>query len=184
MVTFPQISGADVPRSFLGGTHLLGMVAGPPFQDIRCRANMAHIRQSMPNSGLRVKTKVLKTCQVVLFSLGSGLDASNRCFDSASTMKSRRGVRNLADTFCINIDEYDPGNARTDRCMGGWARNIIRMCRVHASASRSVPDTRGKRARHAEPVWRTRAARDTTMRWTHVCVSNGHGARPRRAAGE
>ena len=37
-----------------------------------CRANMAHIRQSRPDSGLDLLVKVLKPCSVVPSSLGSG----------------------------------------------------------------------------------------------------------------
>ena len=40
---------------------------------IRCRANMEHIRQSRPDSGLGFQVKVRKTFQVVPSSLGSGL---------------------------------------------------------------------------------------------------------------
>ena len=39
--------------------------------NFRCRANSAHIRQSRPDSGLDLHLKVLKTFQVVPFSLGS-----------------------------------------------------------------------------------------------------------------
>jgi len=38
----------------------------------RCRANVAHIRQSRPNSGPGFQTKVLKNIKVVPSSLGSG----------------------------------------------------------------------------------------------------------------
>ena len=38
-----------------------------------CRANVAHTRQSGPDSGLSFKVKVLKTFQVVPSSLGSGI---------------------------------------------------------------------------------------------------------------
>ena len=38
----------------------------------RCRANVAHTRQSRPDSGLGFLVKVLRTCQVVPSSLGSG----------------------------------------------------------------------------------------------------------------
>ena len=38
----------------------------------RFRADMAHIRQSRPDSGLGFQVKVLKTCYVALFSLRSG----------------------------------------------------------------------------------------------------------------
>ena len=40
----------------------------------RCRANVAHIKQSRPDSGLGVQVKVVKTFQVVPTSLGSGAD--------------------------------------------------------------------------------------------------------------
>ena len=39
----------------------------------RRRANMAHIRQSRPDSGLGVQVKVLETFQIVPSSLRSGL---------------------------------------------------------------------------------------------------------------
>ena len=38
----------------------------------RCRANMAHVRQSGPDSGLGIEVKVLDTVCVVACSLGSG----------------------------------------------------------------------------------------------------------------
>ena len=38
----------------------------------RCRAKIAHIRQSRPDSGLGFRVKVLKTFEVVPSSLGSG----------------------------------------------------------------------------------------------------------------
>ena len=38
----------------------------------RCRANMAHIRQSRPGSGLGSQVKVLETVLVVTSLLGSG----------------------------------------------------------------------------------------------------------------
>ena len=38
----------------------------------RCRPNMAHIRQSRPDSGLGFQVKFVKTFQVVPFALGSG----------------------------------------------------------------------------------------------------------------
>ena len=46
-----------------------------PFPELRCRANMAQIRQSRPNSGLGVEVKVLRTFYGVSSSLGSGLVA-------------------------------------------------------------------------------------------------------------
>ena len=39
----------------------------------RCRANVAHIRDSRPDDGLTFKAKVHNTVQVVLISLGSGM---------------------------------------------------------------------------------------------------------------
>jgi len=42
------------------------------FVRTRCRANMAHVRQSRPDSGLGFQVKVLKPFKVVPFSLGSG----------------------------------------------------------------------------------------------------------------
>jgi len=39
---------------------------------LRRRANMAHIRQSRPDSVLDIQVKVLKTFEVVPSSLGSG----------------------------------------------------------------------------------------------------------------
>ena len=38
----------------------------------RCRANMAYIRQSRPDSGLGFQVKVVEAFQLVLSSLGSG----------------------------------------------------------------------------------------------------------------
>ena len=42
----------------------------------RCRANMAHIRQSGPDSGLAFQVPILETCWVVPCSLGSGVAGS------------------------------------------------------------------------------------------------------------
>ena len=42
---------------------------------LRCRVNMAHIRQSRPDSGLGFQVEVLKTFKIVSSSLGSGTDA-------------------------------------------------------------------------------------------------------------
>ena len=44
--------------------------AGRPSKQHRCRAHMAHIRQSGPDSGRGFQTKVLETFHVVLFFLG------------------------------------------------------------------------------------------------------------------
>ena len=43
-----------------------------PQPPTRCRANVAHVRQSRPDSGLGFQVKVLNTLQGVPFSLGSG----------------------------------------------------------------------------------------------------------------
>ena len=43
-----------------------------PLRSGRCQANVAHIRQPRPDSGLGVQVKVLQTLQVVPSSLGSG----------------------------------------------------------------------------------------------------------------
>ena len=40
--------------------------------EVRCRANVAHIRQSRPDSGLGSQGKVVKTLQVLSSSLRSG----------------------------------------------------------------------------------------------------------------
>ena len=45
---------------------------------LRCRANMAHIRQSRSDSGLGVQMKVLRTLSVVPSSLGNGSTVSFR----------------------------------------------------------------------------------------------------------
>ena len=45
-------------------------------RQFRCRANVAHIRQSRPGSGLGFPVQVLKPFQVVPFSLGSGRQGS------------------------------------------------------------------------------------------------------------
>ena len=49
-----------------GGDHLKRT------RQLRCPANMAHIRQSRPDSGLGFQVKVLKTLKVVPSLLGSG----------------------------------------------------------------------------------------------------------------
>jgi len=46
----------------------------PGFVPSRCRANMAHVRQSRPDSGIGFQVKVPEMFQVVPCSLGSGLD--------------------------------------------------------------------------------------------------------------
>jgi len=40
---------------------------------VRCRENMAHIRQSRPDYGLAVQAKVLKTLQVLPSQVGGGV---------------------------------------------------------------------------------------------------------------
>jgi len=47
-------------------------VQGMRFRGFRCRANMAHVRRSRPDSGLDFLVKVLATFQVVPSSLESG----------------------------------------------------------------------------------------------------------------
>ena len=47
----------------------------PPYS-LRCRANMPHVRQSRPDSGLGVQAKVLEPFSVVPSLLGSGTRAS------------------------------------------------------------------------------------------------------------
>jgi hypothetical protein len=44
----------------------------PHINPLSCRANMAHVRQSRPDSGLDVQALVLESIQVVPFSLESG----------------------------------------------------------------------------------------------------------------
>ena len=46
--------------------------AEPSDRAVRCRANMAHVRQSRPDSGLDFQVKVFKTLSVVPPSLESG----------------------------------------------------------------------------------------------------------------
>jgi len=51
---------------------------------VRFRANMAHIRQARPNSGLGFEVKVLETVQVVPSSPRSGRgDTLSRCRGAA-----------------------------------------------------------------------------------------------------
>ena len=45
---------------------------------IRCRANMAHVSQSRPHSGLCFQINVLQRFQVVPASLGTGTSAQKR----------------------------------------------------------------------------------------------------------
>ena len=48
------------------------------FAHLRESRYLAHIRQSKPDSGVGVQVKVLKTCQGVPSSLGSGQEAQPR----------------------------------------------------------------------------------------------------------
>ena len=58
----------------LGGASIgTGGAWAPLASQGRCRANMAHIRQSRPDSGLGFHIEVLKIFSVVLSSRGSGL---------------------------------------------------------------------------------------------------------------
>ena len=52
----------------------------------RCRANMAHTRQSRPYSGLNFKVNVLKTVQAIPFSLGSGREENSSFIVSSSLL--------------------------------------------------------------------------------------------------
>jgi len=54
----------------------------------RCRANMAHIRQSGPDSGLGFQVKVLTLVSVVHFGGGGG---RQRCVDRDASASERRG---------------------------------------------------------------------------------------------
>ena len=54
----------------LGGSHL--PLSQRFAERARCRANMAHIRQSKPDAGLGCQVKVLQHSQHVPSSLGSG----------------------------------------------------------------------------------------------------------------
>ena len=57
-------AGGHCRRGASRGLDRLGL---PPF---RCRANMAHIRQSRPDSGLGVLAKVFERVEVIPFPLG------------------------------------------------------------------------------------------------------------------
>jgi len=59
-------SGARYPCNSVAPTPILGHCC------CCCRANMAHIRQSRPGSGLGFQVRVLKSFQVGASSLGSG----------------------------------------------------------------------------------------------------------------
>ena len=72
------------------------------FDPGRCRANMAHRRQSRPDPGLGFQVQVLETFQVVPSSLGSGLCTAPRTlqpppgpFRVPETQRSR-----VAETPC------------------------------------------------------------------------------------
>ena len=54
-------------------------VAPPP---LRSRANMAHLRQSRPDSGLDFQETVLETCHGVFFSLNAVSDENEPCLRS------------------------------------------------------------------------------------------------------
>jgi len=54
-------------------------LTGPP--SFRCRANMAHVRQSRPDSGLGFQAKVLKIFSSVPSSFGPGVEPLPSCQD-------------------------------------------------------------------------------------------------------
>ena len=64
----------------------------PGKHPLRCRANLAHIRQPGPHSGLEFQVEVLVTCSVVPSSLGSGLRIAkaDRSRVSSEHLKSPR----------------------------------------------------------------------------------------------
>ena len=77
----PSITGHLKETSANFGCWFLELTAGidapdrtskVPSRSSRCRANSAHSKQPRPDSGPGFRVKVLKTCQVVPFSLGSG----------------------------------------------------------------------------------------------------------------
>ena len=63
----------------------------PRLQRHRCRANMAHIRQSRPHSGFGVDVKVLHTFLVIPLSLGRGAGSSSTVIESSISVKILSG---------------------------------------------------------------------------------------------
>ena len=74
-LNLPIVSSLKPDRSSDGRLQTPTLHHTPVHQTLgtnRCRANMAHIRQSMPDSGLGFQVKVRITFQVIPSSLGSG----------------------------------------------------------------------------------------------------------------
>ena len=71
---------------------------------VRCRANMAHIRQSRPDSGLGFQAKVLKTFRDVPYLIGRGRGA--RRASNASAKSTRSFIFTTLETTQRQIDGF------------------------------------------------------------------------------
>ena len=70
----PRAAGDAAFRSFPSSTlRIITSLPHPAPTVVRCRANVAHIRQSKPDFGLGFQVKVLESFTVVPSSLGRGL---------------------------------------------------------------------------------------------------------------
>jgi len=65
----------------------------------RCRANMAHVTQSRPDSGLGFQAQVLKTFQVVPSSLDSGEQLLH-----SNVQQFRGGLVFKAHRLCVSLN--------------------------------------------------------------------------------
>jgi hypothetical protein len=68
--------------------HLSPIVPSVTNYPIGCRANMARIRQSRPDSGLGFQVKVLNTCKLVPSSLASGITCKVGSIISIATKRA------------------------------------------------------------------------------------------------
>ena len=103
----------------------------------RCRANMAHIRQSRPGSGLGIQIKVHKAFNVVPFSLGSGRATGCAC------RKVRgfrcRGVRGVWGRGCTGLRLHSRSvRVPVQRGRGLLVSRGNRFCRAKGLVCRGV----------------------------------------------
>ena len=100
----------------------------------RCRANMAHIRQSGPDSGLGFQVKVLTLVSVVHFGGGGG---RQRCVDRDASASERRG-NTLKGLKAVYIYIYILNSNHLLLSFGGWYVLMVPPIRGYTIKSRAV----------------------------------------------
>jgi len=73
----------------------------------RCRANIAHIRKSWPDSGLSFQVKVLKTFKVVPSSLRGGIAEMGAARNSRTLGQEVRNLKKSIFAFCAILRVVD-----------------------------------------------------------------------------